>query len=195
MNMQEINEVHKGEDLLSHTGKIPVTTEIISRLQLTLETLSSDPENEEKIFSDFFEMIEIIGDFPVTPFFRKLVEAQSEFEKTKVVFGLLDHLSYKREFYFFGRILSQFRIENSELKIQKFVLQQLSELEGEDGFAYCSYIKKILVEETVFIRIKNLINFYYLLYPDDKFFMLKKGYEHFFSFNSANGFFEFIGSV
>jgi len=196
MNNAELSKANLYEHnslILLGLEKLYPHEEMIPRVRFVIEGLSQVDQDREKITTDFFTLLKVLGDFPLTPHMQALVSAKTGFESWQAVLRLLDHLSYDCSFS--NTLLLSAHLQETESAnpaISNILIKWLGEKCHEKGFEFCADFKSIMLEESAFIRIKKILSFYIEIYQDSKLILLRKAYEHYVSLSSMGQFYAFL---
>ncbi len=166
---------------------------IIPKVRFFVENLVKNPEDKDRACSDFFNIINEIGHFPITDLLKNLMDAGSVTSQVLAVLRLVDHCIYDPEIQN-ESLFSTARLgeENKErtLKVLSGYLDNLSQYFDLKVFLN---IKKLLLEKNTPQNIRCLLDIYDEVYDNSVFRSFKKGFEHYFSLRSSAELLEFLG--
>ena len=153
---------------------------ILPKLRFTMDRLIlTTPDNQEKL-TDLFTLINMVTDFPVTPFLKSVVMAKNIQEKVRSVTKLLSFLSNDPSFESFNLLFNHVSIDEDQSQtIGNILTKWLNDKSKESNYSYCKELMGVIQEEDLLVKVKKILDFYDFLYQNPLLKQLKKAYEHF----------------
>jgi hypothetical protein len=192
MNTPASETFKRSSQVLLGFEKLNPEQPIIPKVRYALESLTFSGTDKGKVLTDFFAIVEQLGDYPATPHLKRVAMATSTKSVFEGVLGLFSYFVYNNTYEEIRQVVKHFNLsaESEELKNQ--VLSFVDSKGAEENLQIIQPLSSMFYEQDPFTKVKKLLDVYFYLYDEDHFLLLKKAYEHYVSLNSELQFYAFI---
>ncbi len=193
MSMHKLSPYQRASCILLGLETVHPEHDVISKVRFTMESLSAETIQRDKCVEDFFNLLKVTKDYPITPFLEKMVFTKTGPDLLQATLKVMDYLTYDPSFKNLQLLLGQLdsTVIDDE-KFEKLLINFLMKKSEDEGFGFCTELVSVLLEKNPFIQIKKILEFCHDLYQDDQLRLLKKSYEHFVTIGSEAPFFAFL---
>ena len=135
--------------------------DLLSKVRLVLKRLASNSCDNTAKFNDFFNLIETLETFPITPYLKNLLSSSNSHEKIIATYKLMDHLSYDPDYENFRLLLKHFHMDEDQNEtLEKILIQWLKDKASQPQYSYCEKLADLLLERDFFEKTQKIVDLY-----------------------------------